>query len=268
MRKQIDITIKQRNLTFNLAKENIASWAGCKFITAYFNALSSMFPTGERFFINSLRVFKDKIEDGWLKKQVDEFIRQEASHAGFHEQYNKMLIRRGYKFPRMINTIESNIKFLQRNLRPEILLAITAANEHLTASLGDFFYHKIPTADWDAEYRKLWRLHMVEEIEHKAVTFDVYTEIEGRYSIRVMAIFFVILVFTVILLHRLFHVLRKEKQLWKMKTLWLGTKFFFGKNGMCWSVLNCAWQFVKPGFHPWDEQNYFIVKEFDQEFGI
>lgn len=263
-----DIPIKKRDLTISLPKEKIASWADNKFVTAYFNALSSMFPVGERFFIVSVKAFKGAIMNERLKIQIDGFIRQEASHAGFHDQYNKLLVKRGYKISRMISKVEIAINFLYRVLNPKQWLVITVAYEHLTACLGDHFHRKIPTIYWDTNYLTLWRLHMIEEIEHKSVVFDVYSEIKGNYCARVFTLFVVIIVFTGMLTHRLVHVLLKEKLLWKMQTWVIGSKFVFGRNGIFWSVVACALQYMKIGFHPWNKNNYFVVREFDNELGL
>src|SRR5574343_630831 len=48
------------------------------FLTRVFDALSLTFPDGERYFIQSVRLFRDKITDPDLEQRVAAFIRQEA----------------------------------------------------------------------------------------------------------------------------------------------------------------------------------------------
>ena len=44
------------------------------FKTAFFNALSMTFPDGERFFIDSVRHYKDEVKDPKLKKEMSGFL--------------------------------------------------------------------------------------------------------------------------------------------------------------------------------------------------
>ena len=47
------------------------------------NALSTTFPDGERFFIDSVRNFQDQIKDPKLQKDIRAFIGQEANHGKY-----------------------------------------------------------------------------------------------------------------------------------------------------------------------------------------
>lgn len=260
-----ELQIKKRDLTINLSQEKIASWAENKFVTCFFNALSSLFPISEKFFIASVKKFKNDIKNHNLKIQVENFIRQEAYHSGFHDQYNELLIARGYQINRIVSDVEIIVKFVHLFFSPKQLLAITVACEHFTASLGDYFYRRISVTNWDASYLKLWQLHVIEEIEHKSVAFDVYKEVKGSYITRITAIFLVIIAFTGLFSNALIYLLRKEKKLWKMKTLVNGSQFLFGKRGLFWNFLKWVIQYLKPNFHPWNYNNYFLVTAFDQE---
>lgn len=48
------------------------------------NNLSSLFPYGETFFVDSVRAVRDQISDPHLKKDISAFIGQEAMHAKEH----------------------------------------------------------------------------------------------------------------------------------------------------------------------------------------
>ena len=60
-------------------------------MTHFFNALSLLFPAGERFFMDSVRNYRDRIHDPVLRKQVLGFIGQEAMHTREHVDYNDLL---------------------------------------------------------------------------------------------------------------------------------------------------------------------------------
>lgn len=58
--------------------------------------LSGFFPSGEEFFIQSVRRYDRQILDPVLKKQVAGFIGQEMTHGMQHRELNTQLVRRGY----------------------------------------------------------------------------------------------------------------------------------------------------------------------------
>ena len=63
--------------------------------TTFIAVLSGFFPPGERFFMESVRHFRDQISDPHLKAQVSGFMGQEAIHGREHERLNAMLIGQG-----------------------------------------------------------------------------------------------------------------------------------------------------------------------------
>ena len=93
-----DVSIEVRNRTFELEKILATDWAdNDPFLTAFFNAMSISFPTGERNFIETVRAYEDRITDAKLAKDVADFYQQEAIHSREHRKYNKLLCQqRGY----------------------------------------------------------------------------------------------------------------------------------------------------------------------------
>src|SRR6478735_3996734 len=59
--------------------------------THFFNALSTLFPQGENYFIWSIKNFADQARSEPLKKQIEDFITQEKNHAALHKAYNRCL---------------------------------------------------------------------------------------------------------------------------------------------------------------------------------
>ena len=60
-------------------------FGGDVFITHFFNALSSTFPEGERFFIRSVRRYADRIDNAALAREVTAFVGQEGRHSKAHD---------------------------------------------------------------------------------------------------------------------------------------------------------------------------------------
>ena len=133
-----------------------------------------MFPPGEKFFIDSVQHYYDRIKDPVLKEQVRRFIYQEAMHSKEHARCNLALQRAlpdGYKIEKHIGTTLAVVRFI--NFK-STQLAITCAFEHFTAVLADNLLKNQESflADSDPEFASAVLWHVVEvKPEHKAALF-------------------------------------------------------------------------------------------------
>src|SRR5690348_7707752 len=100
-------------------------------------ALSAVFPDGERYFVRSVRNYRDQIEDPVLKRQVTGFIGQEAMHGTEHRLFNERLAELGYPTKWFEKFTDIGLRFRERILPPIHNLAATAALEHYTATLAE-----------------------------------------------------------------------------------------------------------------------------------
>src|SRR5580693_3909919 len=64
-------------------------------LTTFWNSLSLLFPEGERFFVEAVRRFRDRIDDPKLLSEIDAFVAQEAMHGKQHRAFNDMVRKRG-----------------------------------------------------------------------------------------------------------------------------------------------------------------------------
>jgi len=228
--------------------------------TLLFDALSICFPEGERFFIESVRAFRDKITNLTLQQQVKDFIRQEGQHSHQHRKYNAMLSENNYDLVPLEKRNSNSIRFYKRFLSKRSQLAITCASEHFTA----FLAHRILTEKslleaLDPEYAKLWRWHCVEEIEHKAVCFDVYQHIGGKYLERISCMVLETVRILYLVHAQLFALLKQEKKLWRLK-IWRDCfNILWGREGTFRKIIPEYLTYYKPSFHPWDEDNYALI---------
>jgi predicted metal-dependent hydrolase len=149
--------------------------------------LSSLFPEGEDFFVESVRDCRDRITDPELKKQVSGFIGQEAIHGREHRTFNERLATMGYPTRFIDRLVKYGFRgFLGHTLPKAHRLAVTSALEHYTATLAE-----VLMADDEAnalmtepEVRSLFLWHAIEESEHKAVAFDVFQSVSGHHRVR------------------------------------------------------------------------------------
>ena len=116
------------------------------FRTRIFDALSLTFPEGERYFIESVRLFRDKIEDPELQQKVKDFIRQEAQHGISHDKMNDLMKEQGMPLDQFTTMLKKIFKFELTKRSPQYNIAMTAAAEHLTALMAHTFYNYKETA--------------------------------------------------------------------------------------------------------------------------
>ena len=182
--KAIGITV--RKLQFNPKAIRRHYFANSLVMSHMLTALSSTFPIGEQFFVHSIRNVRDKVKDEKLQAQITAFIGQEAMHSKAHAEFNDAWRSDDYHLDRFQAWLARKNEYV-KNLHPKIQLAITCAFEHFTALLGGYILrHPEVLATLDEDAVKLWVWHAIEEIEHRAVAFDVYQAVYGDDKIRRM----------------------------------------------------------------------------------
>ncbi|TCB43500.1 metal-dependent hydrolase [Acinetobacter terrestris] len=182
--RAIGITV--RKLQFNPKAIRRHYFANSPVMSHMLTALSSTFPIGEQFFVHSVRNVRDKVKDEKLQAQIAAFIGQEAMHSKAHAEFNDAWRSDDYHLDRFQAWLARKNEYV-KNLHPKIQLAITCAFEHFTALLGGYILrHPEVLATLDEDAVKLWVWHAIEEIEHRAVAFDVYQAVYGDDKIRRM----------------------------------------------------------------------------------
>ena len=175
--------IRPRHPAFELEDALCGDWnGGDPFRTAFFNAMSLSFPSGERFFIDAVRAFEQEIEEPELREAIRGFIGQEAVHRRIHQHYNETFCRRrGYALVELEGPFLEGVESGREHVSPLGQLAVTVALEHLTATLAAALLERRGASLDGADPRvaELWRWHAVEETEHRSVAFDVYSRVGG-----------------------------------------------------------------------------------------
>jgi len=159
--------------------------AGNAVATHVFNGLNLVFPDGERFFIDAVRDHLPALEDPELARQVRGFFGQEARHAREHERYFEALEAQGYEIRGFLRRFHGFVRFSTRWLPRGLRLAMTAGAEHYTATFGGLALEDELVANAHPVVRDLIVWHATEEIEHKAVAWDVLQATHPSYALRV-----------------------------------------------------------------------------------
>src|SRR5690606_3935794 len=93
-------------------------------------------------------------------------------------------------------------------------LALVAAIEHVTAFLGNWVLNAqgLDTCDADPRMLDLVRWHGAEEVEHRAVAYDVYMHVDGRYARRVRTYLVSSLVLSWLFIRGVKHLMKADPQ--------------------------------------------------------
>ncbi|QIO05131.1 metal-dependent hydrolase [Acinetobacter shaoyimingii] len=246
--------VVRKNLDFRLNEIPRFWFGGDPFRTRMFDALSLTFPDGERYFIESVRLFRDKIKDPDLQARVADFIRQEAQHGMAHDKMNKVMKEQGMPVDQFIQHLNRIFKFELTRRSPQYNIAMTAAAEHLTALMAETFYSKKETlVDAHPYVRALLAWHAIEEMEHRDVAFDVMKQVgEVPEATRKFALAFTTFMMFGFTLYRTDVMLRYDgfSRLDRVKMLYKGLPWFFGKKGMLTSMKSQYLDWFKKDFHP------------------
>lgn len=264
------ISVTQRDLHFPLAGVDLPNWhREGPHVSQFFNAMSVLFPEGERFFIESVRHYRPQISDPQLLADMKGFIGQEAMHGREHRDYNAALEQAGYgvasKEKRVLALLNVARRLPRRNQ-----LAITICLEHFTSIMADaLLQNEQILGDADPRMSALWRWHAIEETEHKAVAYDVYQQVAGGllgyvhrcFTMLTVALFFVVVT-------NLIHIdfMRRDGKLFDLRGWLKVLRYQFFSPGPLRKIILPWLAWFKPGFHPWQHDNRAHVEQWKQEY--
>ena len=256
--------IVRSNLDFKLADVPRYWFAGDPFLTRMFDALSLTFPDGERYFIQSVRLFRDQIQDPDLKQRVADFIRQEAQHGIAHDKMNQVMKDQGMPVDQFIQRLNKVFKFELKYRSPQYNIAMTAAAEHLTALMAETFYGEKDTLQDAHPYvRALFAWHAIEEMEHRDVAFDVMQQVGNVPEVtRKMALVLTTGLMFGFTLYRANVMLKCDgfNRTQRIKMNVRGLQWLFGKRGKLSKMQSQYRDWFKLDFHP---SQHPIIAQYD-----
>ena len=228
--------------------------------TLLLSALSASFPAGEKFFIDSVRYYRDQITDADLQAAIRGFIGQEAHHSKEHQQLNTFIEQRGISLSRLEKDIQWFMDLMRKRFSPERQLAHTVAVEHFTALMAEEFLLKYDALDeMDPNMAPIWAWHAIEESEHKAVAFDVYKAVGGSEFVRVTEMMFVSVMFPLFSSIHLVQLMKEQGELGNVRSWLKGVNYMWGKPGVFRKLLPSYFKFYSPSFHPWNHDARDLV---------
>ncbi|MEQ9520275.1 MAG: metal-dependent hydrolase [Parvibaculum sp.] len=257
--------ITPRDPHFSFNTDLPVNWhSGNPAISHFYNGLSLTFPEGERFFVDSVRHFRDQITDPKLLEDVRGFSGQETIHSREHVAYNKFLAAKGLK----PEPLEAGVRFgmnLSRKLPKKMQLAFTCAIEHYTALFAEVILSDPHVmADAHPDFANVWRWHAMEEAEHKAVAFDVSKFVDpgfGGYLRRCLAMTITTTNFNLVALFHLLYLMKQSGDFFNGRAWWQAMIYLWGKPGVWRRVLAGVPAYYRPSFHPNDQDTVQLVAQ-------
>jgi len=235
------------------------------FASHLLNVLHILLPEGERFFVKVFSEALPLIQDEQLREDVIGFIGQEGMHAAAHQGVQDHFTAQGLDTSGYVRDLEYIFRVLlgDRGLfglrKQEWLierLAIIAAIEHVTAFLGDWVLNSpgLDAAGADPRMLDLLRWHGAEEVEHRAVAYDVYMHVDGRYlrRVRTYAVATIVLGWLWIrgVRHLMAHDPTRPRRTLRVRDL-LATNP--GLTPTYGTLLRCCWRYFRRSYHPTQE---------------
>ncbi len=256
-------SVAPRKTSFQLGAVPVHWIDGDPQSTHTLNVGNLLFPTGERFFNDSLRNALPYVTDEEVRREIRGFLGQEVTHANEHERCVDRMREHGIDFDRALKVFEgvrrrlnARVDSLPEPLRRQAvlqMLAATAAAEHITASLAAYVLEDNSWSDTevDAEMQHLFLWHASEEIEHRHVAYDVYHHVGGGYLRRASTMLPIGLLILVVWPLLTTEIMRRDPH---AKGIWSWRRHIArSRRGDVFSLPRAVWDirlYLKLGHHP------------------
>ena len=264
----LDLSITPRDRRFGRDVATPRLWHGGRIeATAIYNALSTTFPAGEAFFVESVRAFRHGAPPK-LAEEIKAFTTQEAIHSREHDAFNRRAADAGYDLSKLEAQVEKRLA-VSRSRHPVVSLAATMALEHFTAILAHQLLANPRHLDGaEQETADLWRWHACEEIEHKGVAYDTWLFATRdwtrwkRWKVKAKVMLYVTRNFLVDRTAGSLELMRQDG-VTGMRAWSLLLAYLWVRPGMFRKIAGAWGKFFLPGFHPWNEDDRHLLAAYE-----
>lgn len=139
-------------------------------------AVSFVTPALERYLVQCVAEQLPARTD--LRERCLDFVRDESKHRRMHMVLNARLVEALAAAPRGLARAEWVLERAKARLSPQSRLRLVAAFEHLTSILSK--HYLMQPVSWgrsDESVQAVFDLHARDELEHRAVAFDLCVEV-------------------------------------------------------------------------------------------
>lgn len=263
-----DLSITPRDRRFGREQRLDRLWHGGRVeATAIYNALSSTFPIGEAYFVESVRKFREGAPPK-LAEEIKAFTTQEAIHSREHDAFNKRAETAGYDLSKLEQRVSERLE-ITKSRPPIVNVAATMALEHFTAILAhELLANPKHLEGADPEAAELWRWHACEEIEHKGVAYDTWLYATRdwprfkRWKVKAKVMLLVTRNFLVDRTAGSLELMRQDG-VTGLKAWTLLLSYLWLRPGMFRKIAGAWFKYFLPGFHPWNEDDRHLLRAYD-----
>lgn len=233
-------------------------WLGSgAFRTHLLNSATLLLPDIEQYLIRTIRQAAPSVQPPLLL-QLQTFVGQEAQHAAQHRKFWHNLRQQGYRIDWYLQGLR-RILFagLEQHAGFRCNLAISAGLEHLTTLMAVVALEQNVLATADPPLQALFEWHAAEEIEHRAVVYDVLQAVAPSYALRLVGLIISHILVLGMLNVGLLLLLGRDRKLFD-RIVWRdAVQFWFLKERFLFRTLQHAFSYCKPTFNP-AQQSYNI----------
>ena len=141
----------------------------------------------EPFIVKSMRKVMPQIRDAALKDEVDRFCRQESQHYQQHADFNQVVLARNYPgLEERLDRVRDDFDAYLRDRSDRFRIGFVEGFESYTSQMSltmlrsGLYEHRRS----EPHFAGLFKWHLLEEIEHRNVAFDIYQHLYGNYLVR------------------------------------------------------------------------------------
>ena len=231
------------------------------FKTHLFNSFTICIYDIEKYLIQNVNQGIKFINNPQLKEDAQAFIGQEGQHSLQHQKFWHNLRCLGYKFDSYLIYLRMILfQILARQMGVNFNLAVSVGMEHLTTLMAEFVLETDFLAAAEPSLKQLFEWHSVEELEHKAVVFDIFRSLTNNYLLRLLGMLIGhILVFWFLNLGMVI-LLYQDKKLWDKRVWQEWLEFWITKDKFLYKVFLNAINFCRPDFHPAQKDHVFLIQ--------
>lgn len=240
-------------------------WYWCDdsaFKTHFLNALSLVLPDCEKFFLTTCKPYLKTVPDSEQREELLQFCKQEGYHRHAHIKYNAWLERNGLPVARLSRDTRRAWKWAHRFLSDKQKLALTICIEHITVVYAAILLRDADVFDkMHPHFRELWLFHTVEELEHKAVTMNLWNSADGSEALKRAFMMLALPLYVYYVAKHTLVFLYKDGLLWNLQTWRDAIAFLFNdRTGLIRKSFVPWLDIFKKGFHPDDHDHSELLK--------
>jgi len=150
--------------------------------------LSLLLPHLEPYLIRTMKEAKKFVKDEKLIDDLERFSAQEGQHYRQHMRFNDSIKLQGFpELEGLEKTLSDDYKRFSKTRSLRFNLAYAEGFEALTTASARFSFERPADQETLPAVSDLFAWHLLEELEHRTVAFDIYDHVCGGYFYRVVA---------------------------------------------------------------------------------